>query len=222
MHFSYSVRFAGFYEKVCDALSCRLSICDFQRLMLAINIAEREEATADRVTRKDVLAQLRAMAKIKQDDQLVGAVTNTDMITFQLISQAQTELISDVISSEGCFVDSSGGEYRFCPPSMDQYNLMSDIYLPDGVKGLRESVDRALRDCESRKGTAGPRKIESRRALAREVKTLWKHHQPGCSQKVWQRDGDCSPLLNFARLVFEQVTENDIGLCALAEMMNEK
>ncbi len=56
-----------------------------------MNYAERKKTLrfARHATRKDSLAQLHAMIKIKEDSELIEALKNTDIKTFMMISKAQ-------------------------------------------------------------------------------------------------------------------------------------
>ncbi len=172
-------------------------------------------------TRKDSLAQLRAMIKIKEDSELIEALKNIDIKTFLMISQAQNDLIAEKISETGYFIDSDGMQYTLLVPSLEQYTHPGvEYYLPDGIVGLRNAVSLAFQHCTTEKEKRGRRKIESRRYLVDEIWRIWKAYQPKASQEIWQRGDGCSLALGFARVVFEQVYVV-IDLYSLAELMKE-
>lgn len=224
MHFEYSIdQGPGLYRTLCLALGARILRTDYQNLLFIMNYAEREETlrVAMHVTRKDSLAQLHAMIKIKEDSELIEALKNTDIKTFMIISQAQTDLIAEKISETGYFIDSDGMQYTLFVPSLEQYTHPGvEYYLPDGIVGLRNAVSLALQHCKTGKEKRGRRKIESRRYLADEIWRIWKAYQPKASQEIWQRDDDCSLALGFARVVFEKVY-GKMDLYSLAELMKE-
>lgn len=215
---------APHYDPLCQALGARLSPKDFYWLMLAIHEAMHEEilSAGRHATRKDALAQLKAMSKIKSDTKLIEALKNTDINTFMMINQAQTDLISEKIDKNGYFIDSRGSQYIIPIASLDQYPLPGvEYYLPDGIAGLQNAVSLALQRCRIEKDKAGRKEIKSRRPLADLVWSLWKEYRPDASQEIWHRDGKCSPALSFAHEVFAQIIEK-VELSSLAELMKER
>lgn len=79
------------YRMLCLALKAEISHRDYLSLLFAMNYAERKKTLrfARHATRKDSLAQLHAMIKIKEDSELIEALKNTDIKTFMMISKAQ-------------------------------------------------------------------------------------------------------------------------------------
>jgi len=152
-----------------------------------MNYAERKKTPrfARHATRKDSLAQLHAMIKIKEDSELIEALKNTDIKTFMMISKAQDDLIAEKISETGYFIDSEDMQYTLPVPSLEQYTHPGvEYYLADGIVGLRNAVSLALQHCKSEKEKRGRRKIESRRTLANEIWRIWKAYQPKASQEL--------------------------------------
>jgi hypothetical protein len=224
IHFAYrSDQGSSLYRTLCLALGARILRTDYQNLLFIMNHAERKETlrVAMHVTRKDSLAQLHAMIKIKEDSELIEALKNTDIKTFMMISKAQNELIAEKISETGYFIDSDGMQYTLYVPSLEEYTPPGvKYYLPDGIDGLRNAISLAAQHCKNVKEKRGRRRIESRRYLADEIWRIWKAYQPKASQEIWQRDDNCSLALSFARVVFEKVY-GKTNLYSLAELMKE-
>ncbi len=210
------------YKTLCKALGEKLIYSDYLYLLFEIHSAEHEEKKRinNNMTRKNSLAQLKALTRIKDDDDLVRSVQNTDINTFLMISEAQTDLITEKLFSTGYFIDSEG-EHCTYTPTLDQYTHPGiKYYLPDGISGLRDAISLALKICDSNKEGRGRKKIKSRCPLAKAVWRIWKKYRPEASQEIWQRDGECSPALFFAQTIFE-TTYRYICLYSLAEIMKE-
>lgn len=219
LSFSYrSDENSPLHRSITKELGVRPDRADYEHLLFAMHLAERQESDTQRVTRKDSVAQLKAMTKIKQDDHLITAIKHTDSATFRLISQAQSDLIAESISTKGKFTSTDGDEYRIFAPGLDE--SMPD-YLPDGITGVRQAIANALNDCEETEQKAGRRKIESRRPLADEIWSLWVKYRPNESRKVWQREGVFSPALKFAIAVFKQIVDN-ADPYTVAELLKER
>ena len=155
------------------------------------------------MTRRDTVAQLKAMRRIDDDDALISALENIDAMTFSAIQQADLGLIADEISKSGHFVDSEGHEYLF-PPSIE--SIPGFVYLPSGVGGLRQAVDVALETSEHRADRGGRKDKTHQSELERLCRYLWAKYCPSKSQRVWcTPDADRrSELVAFAKFVFDQ------------------
>lgn len=204
------------------ALGAKLIYSDYLHLLFKIHSAKHEEKSIiyDNVVGRNSKAQLRSMNRIKNDAELIEAVQNTDIKTFLMISEAQTDLITEKLFSGGYFIDSEGERCTYTP-TLDQYTHPGiKYYLPDGINGLRDAVSLALQRCIDKKEKRGRREIKSRRFLAEEVWSIWKKYRPEKDQTIWHRYGDRSASLIFAHAVFKEVNEV-INLDSLVKLMKE-
>lgn len=127
---------------------------EFVFLVGAIAIAWTENAvqTKERANRKDGLAQLKAMLRLKDDADLFDALRGCDRMTFEAVQQAQIDAISDVLWRDGVFVDAGGMEHRVAPNielglEWEGRERVSP-YLPMGFAGVRNAVAAALKNIE--------------------------------------------------------------------------
>jgi hypothetical protein len=131
----------GIFEK-------RITQKDWGDLVTAIAIAnaENERQTKNRATRKDALAQLKAMLRLKSDDDFIYALRGCDRMTYEAVQQAQIDAISEVQCRDGMFLDTGGTEHCI-PPTIDLDRL--PLYFPMGVDGARSAVVAALKRIET-------------------------------------------------------------------------
>jgi hypothetical protein len=115
---------------------------------IAIARADNEIQTKERATRKDTLAQLKAMLRLKDDDGLLHALRGCDRMTYEAVQQAQIDAISDALWRDGVFVDAGGVEHRIAP-SMELGAERVPPYLPMGFEGVRNAVAAALKSLEA-------------------------------------------------------------------------
>jgi hypothetical protein len=123
---------------------------DLHGLLMAIALARIEEAEQDRsmtprcekVTGKDIEGQLRAMLKAG-DEVLIEAIKNCDSQTFNLIQEANAELLTYVILRDGVFVDDRA-EKHHVRPEIWINPVNGQPVLPNGVEGLRRAIEFAV------------------------------------------------------------------------------
>lgn len=172
--------------------------------MVATEMARRQRLhkRRERVTGKDIEGQLSAMLK-ESDEALLEAIKNCDSQTFNLIQDANAELLTYVILRDGVFVDDKGDEYRTSPPAI-WFNPVNDLpVLPDGVEGLRRAIKFAA-------NTLLPEKMEIFRNVGAKSKQalddlfaccryLHRKYLPDLNQKpsIDRYSGEPSPLINF-------------------------
>jgi len=190
-----------------DALTVRgMDGADFRFLLCAILEAKAcERPDYDPVTRKDTVAQLQAMGKLRSDDELLAALRKCDHRTLEAIRRAQNAAISDVLWCEGLFVDVEGQEHR-TPPGLEFVGPRDDVgpYLPMGFDGLRRSIAVAITTEEEIRDRAGRREKNHQADLARECVQLWQKYGPPDRQKIWRE----APIVVFAEAVFRAA-----GMC---------
>ncbi len=157
------------------------------------------------VRRKDIAAQLRAMVKIRNDNDLLTALQNCDHWTFEAIQREQIRLTAKVISDEGQFTDANGDRNRI--PAEIQLGCREDDppYLPLGMTGLRESIANALVETDAKKDHAGPPEKPYQHALANECIIFWKKFGEARQRKPWETTdtGRQSQIVSFADVVFK-------------------
>lgn len=193
----------------------------FNEILIAVAIARKENAiqTRERPTRKDAVAQLKAMLRLSGDE-LLHALRGCDRLTFEAIRQAQIDAISEVLCSDGLFIDVRGDEYRM-PPSI-YLGLLRDgrevvpPYLPMGVSGVHAAIALALKRIEDGdtiedgrtrfhpKTGPGNAKKDYQLDLARACLDLWKSCDPRCGQRAWRTTGTGkrSKLVSLSAEVF--------------------
>ncbi|WNB74543.1 hypothetical protein [Methylomonas koyamae] len=138
---------AGLWRKLEQLTGKHVPYQEFIFLVYAIAIARADNEShvnPARSTRKDALAQLKAMLRLKKDDDLLHALRGCDQMTFEAIQQAQIDAISDVLWRNGVFIDSNGDEYK-TPPSIE-IGVIGRVepYLPMGIVGVRNAISAAL------------------------------------------------------------------------------
>lgn len=163
----------------------------------------------EKATRRDALAQLEAMTRCL-DDALILALRACDRRTLALIDGAQKQLIADVISATGCFVDVDGEEYRFSPPGIQiaaytRPGGYPDIYLPAGIEGVRRAVSAALEALRSEPEKAGNRVKDWQRPLAAAALGAMRAFSGRRDVKAWRTvsTGRAAPLLGLVKVVFK-------------------
>lgn len=200
-------------------------------LVRAIAIAWAEnELQKNRATRKDALAQLKAMLRLKNNDDLLHALCGCDRMTYEAVQQAQIDAISDVLWRDGVFVDVGGVEYRVAP-NMElgmEWEGRERVppYLPMGFAGVRNAVAAALKNIEAgeareesdpdlylatlRTGIhprmgAGRAEKPYQLDLARACWALWERHGPSQGRGAWRTDGTDkrSKLVDLTDAVFK-------------------
>lgn len=195
-------------------------------LAIAIAKADKDRRTHDRANRKDALAQLKAMLRLKDNDALLQALRGCDRMTLEAIQQAQTDAISDVLWRDGVFVDPDGLEYRH-PPTIDHIGPMEQMppYLPMGIDGVRNAIVAALKSIEADeihedsdpllhlttqrsrfypKVGAGNAEKLYQIGLADACWILWRQYASSKGRMAWRTSGTNkrSKLVDFAAAVF--------------------
>lgn len=219
---------AEFLESLVGILGKKITPRDWGYLAQAIAIAkaDNDRQTRDRATRKDALAQLKAMRRLKDYDALLQALRGCDRMTLEAIRQAQTDAIGDVLGRDGVFVDADGVEHQ-SPPGIDHVGPMERVqpYLPMGFEGLRNAIADALKSIEADevreesdpdlqivmrrtrihpKSTAGNLEKTYQIALATECIVLWKKYGNAKQRKPWctASTGKRSDVVSFSCAVF--------------------
>lgn len=192
------------FEDVSEMLGLAIEPDDFGHLCWAILLArvaadDRDERKRGQPesTRRDVVATLRAMRRIKRDDDLLHALRCCDSKTFEAIQQAHLDAVCAEINEHGYFVDANGNEHRYHPPEIEigpDYLLSGDIGKPDCLSGMNKAVfvDLHLKRRAERKplpvylpaGIAGLRTAIEAALLAVEEKA----ETAGNKTKAYQRD----------------------------------
>jgi len=158
-------------------------------------------------TRQDALAQLDSMMRCT-DDALVLALRACDRGTLALVNGAQMQLIADVISTDGCFVDVDGRECRYPQSIMfaayTRPEGFPEIYLPAGVKGVRRAVSVALAALSEARKTPGNVVKEWQRPLARAARDALRAFTSRRDVKAWRTTGTGrrAPLVELVMVVF--------------------
>lgn len=157
------------------------------------------------VRRKDIAAQLRAMVKIRNDNDLLTALRNCDHWTFEAIQREQISHTAKVISDEGQFTDANGDCNRIPAEILLGFREDDPLYLPLGITGLRESIANALVETDAKKDHAGPPEKPYQLALANECIIFWKKFGPASQRKPWATagTGKQSQIVSFADVVFK-------------------
>lgn len=158
-------------------------------------------------TRQDALEQLKSMLRCT-DDELILALRACDRRTLALVNGAQLQLIADVISADGCFVDVDGRECRY--PTSIMFAAYArpggfpDIYLPAGVEGVRRAVSVALADLGDAPKAVGNRVKEWQRPLARAARDALRVFTGRGDVKAWRTTstGRRAPLVALVMIVF--------------------
>lgn len=219
----------GLLESLDEILETRITREEWNYLTLAIAIAKESNVrqTRDRATRKDALAQLKAMQRLK-DESLLHALRGCDRMTLEAIRQAQHDAICDALWRDGVFVDVGGIEHR-TPPDIDHAGPMERVqpYLPMGIAGLRAAITDALKNLESDSAQEDPApglSLVTRRTrfhprvgagnaekhyqidLARACWALWERHGPSKGRGAWRTNGTNkrSKLADLADVVFKE------------------
>lgn len=179
---------------------------DFLCLVRSILVARSEaKGHSDQPTRKDMIAQLRAMNKLGNED-LIAALRGCDQRTFEAIQQAQIDAISKLLWEEWQFTDAEGVEHR-TPPQIEFIGPAERCtpYLPMGLNGIRTSIASVLSACEVSSDQVGNREKLYQLSLARECVIWWKKYGPPDKQKAWRTlgTGRRSGIVDFAAAVFE-------------------
>lgn len=227
--FSHTAEFgAGFLESLASILGKKITQKDWGYLAQAIATAkaDNDRQTRNRATRKDALAQLKAMLRLKDNDALLQALTGCDRMTLEAIQQAQTDAISNVLWRDGVFVDADGMEHHI-PPTIDHVGPMEIVppYLPMGFDGVRNAIADALKSIEADEvreesdhdlylatlrtrvyprtgaGNSGkPYQLD----LARACWALWEQYGPSQGRGAWRTNGTGkrSKLVGLADAVF--------------------
>lgn len=219
---------AGFLELLARILGKKITKKDWGYLAQAIAIAktDNDRQTRNRATRKDALAQLKAMLRLKDNDALLQALRGCDRMTLEAIQQAQNDAISNVLWRDGVFVDADGMEHCI-PPTIDHVGPMEIVppYLPMGFDGVRNAIADALKSIEADEvreesdrdlylatlrtrihprtgaGNAGkPYQLD----LARACLALWEQYGPSQGRGAWRTNGTGkrSKLVVLADAVF--------------------
>ena len=158
-------------------------------------------------TRQDALAQLESMTRCT-DDGLILALRACDRRTLAMVNGAQMQLIADVISAAGCFVDVDGRECRYPPSIMfaayTRPGGFPDIYLPAGVEGVRRAVSAALATLREAPEAAGNRAKEWQRPLGRAARDALRAFTGRGDVKAWRTTGTGrrAPLVALVMIVF--------------------
>lgn len=133
----------------------RITRQEFMLLVRAIAIAqaENETHTKEGATRKDAMAQLKAMLRLEDDDALLHALRGCDRLTYEAVQQAQIDAVSEILWRDGFFVDVDGDEHRIAPTmelGVEGGERKSVLpYLPMGFAGVRNAVAAALKNIEA-------------------------------------------------------------------------
>jgi len=100
-------------------------------------------------TRQDALEQLKSMLRCN-DDALILALRACDRRTLALVNGAQKQLIADIISATGCFVDVEGTEHRLKPPGIMFAAYTRPAGAPESppadLEGFRRAVSATLKE----------------------------------------------------------------------------
>lgn len=188
------------------ALGRSFNNADFLCLIRSILIARSEaKGHSDQPTRKDMIAQLRAMNRLGDED-LIAALRGCDKRTFEAIQQAQIDAISKLLWEEGQFTDAEGIEHRM-PTQIELIGQAERCtpYLPMGCNGVRASIASVLSACEASPDQAGNREKRYQLSLSRECVIWWKKYGPPDKQKAWRTlgTGGQSGIVDFAAAVYE-------------------
>lgn len=205
-------------EEVDGTLGRGIEQDDLRRLIFAILMARaqrgRHYLSGQDETLKNMTAQLKAMLRIKGDDDLIRALRNCDQRTFEAIQKAQIELIAEEICERGVFVDTDGYEHRLSVPTIEFVAPLSpaEPYLPAGIEGLRAAIGRAIgaSDDNDKQGQfddkrRGPKCKHYRAELVAECDWIWQKYRPKDSGKAWTWDDEESGFVKFASVVFRAV-----------------
>ncbi|MCK9511203.1 MAG: hypothetical protein M0R28_08265 [Pigmentiphaga sp.] len=209
----------------------RITRQEFMLLVRAIAIAQAEDETHTKggATRKDAMAQLKAMLRLEEGDALLQALRGCDRLTYEAVQQAQIDAISEILWRDGFFVDADGDEHRIAP-SMElgvQGGESKRVppYLPMGFAGVRNAVAAALKNIEADEWgeesspdlhlvtmrTRFHPKMRAGRAakpyqldLAHACWALWERHGPSKGRGAWRTNGTNkrSKLVDMADVVF--------------------
>jgi len=219
---------AEFLNSLTRILGKEIPFPDWCYLAQSIAMAKSDNdlQTKHKATRKDALAQLRAMSRLKSNDDLLWALRGCDRMTFEAIQQAQTDAISDVLWRDGVFVDAHGEDHCI-PPAIEHVGLMERFppYLPMGFEGVRNAIAASLKtiDEEKRheasepslclvtrrtrfhpKTGAGNTEKSYQRDLAAECVVFWRSCGKASQRKPWAASGEDkrSRIVAFAHTVF--------------------
>lgn len=204
----YSHELTAFLASVQEVLGCTIDPDETRMLVFAVCFVRAEskgqrEGQAD-ASRKDMLAQLRAMDAIRHDADLVAALRGCDRRTLEAIRTAHTALVSQILFRDGQFIDAEGIEHLI-PPDIEILPgpaSCAPVYLPDGVAGLRAAVKAALIECEANLDAAGNRAKPHQLVLAAQCLGLGRRYCAGdCAVWRWG-DDSASRLVSLARIVF--------------------
>lgn len=211
-------------SKVCELLSAQIEDQDLDYLLKAMCIAsignENRCKSKEHATKKDMIAQLNAMKKLTDDNELFLALRNCDSRTFEKISQAQTNIISEILWEKGYFVDIEGCEFKAAPCIELPKPETSPIYLPMGVAGIRKAVGQAYIECNKWLDKAGNKNTPHLNQLANECGALWLKYKPNENPDAWRSDdGAHSANVSFAKAVFGMI-QIVLGDSRLVELWN--
>lgn len=199
---------------------------DYGTLLVAIaevRIARGDESRgSERATRDDSISQLKAMDRAKCDNTLMQLLRDCAQRTFNAINQAGVELVAEVISERGVFVDTAGNEYTLFVPEMVLYPD-SRMYLPMGIPGLRQAIARALTSVEKTRGNAGRKRKPQQDELAEVCRWLWWKYRPEASQRAWNSPNDerCSGLVEFSQAIFNEANAW-VGTQLVVKLLKQK
>ena len=133
-----------------------------------------------------------------------------------MVNGAQLQLIADVISATGSFVDVDGRECRYPPSIMfaayTRPEGFPEIYLPAGVEGVRRAVSVALAALGEAPMAAGNRVKEWQRPLVLAARDALRSFTGRAEVKAWRTTGTGrrAPLVVLVMIVFGFVG-NEIG-----------
>lgn len=132
---------------------------DFNLLIIeifrAIELKHRCENTP---TKKDRIANLRAILKIKDKNKFMHALLACDIDILKRIEQLDAELSCARFLRNGIFVDSDQAILRHTPhlelftpyqyknPKAPKFRINIEPYLPNGIEGIKECVSILLRE----------------------------------------------------------------------------
>ena len=211
-------------SEVCKLLSAEIEDQDFGYFLKAMCIASignnNRYTSKEHATKKDMIAQLSAMEKLTDDNELILALRNCDSRTFEKISQAQTNIISEILWEKGRFVDIEGVEFK-TPACIELPKPeTSPIYLPMGAAGIRKAVVQACIECQQWCDKVGNKNTPHLNQLANECRALWLKYKPNEKQDAWRSDdGAHSTNVDFAKAVFGMIAIV-LGDSRLVELWN--
>lgn len=167
--------------------------------------------------RIDLLKRLRKVEGVE----LATMLHEIDAETMQLIQAKEVSAIQRIMDVQdgGPFVDADGEEC-WVQPTIQAFG--SDVYLPRGIDGLRESVRAVITDLEAQRDCAGNREKTWQGKLAGMVIAFWKSNCPGESQSAHRDRTEAnsgSPLVEFGKAVFRAAGDR-LSAARISNLLN--